>query len=317
MTVKSRSKKFEVNDSRFPNEHIKNRSNVVNDLTAIDVNLRYMPTWEEAKAFLPDAIMSTWAAKSDEYDFTEHQKDALMYRALRKKFLPQYLEFVNVVFSVDGMTAHDLSHTLRNRNASFAVECTGDNYKNRNDVSMPEAYNELGLSHEYEALATLQMDLYAKAINSGMSVQDARLILPRGIHQFVMLRMTLGNALGLITQRIDTQIQPRSDNVFALQLAVAMCKKWPLLATLIDFDDTNWYYVKETTTNFASRFFKPLPQNDKFENDDIEFKFDADPLHIPGQKTFIKLLNKYKDELLAIRKQAEADYPWVFDEDYR
>jgi hypothetical protein len=101
-----------------------------------------------------------------------------------------------------------------------------------------------------------------------------------------------------------------------MSLAIQMCKKWPILSLLVDFDMKNQYYINESTTNFASKFFKPLPQNDVFEQD-INWKFDADPRHVVGSEVFNAIYEEQKAKLADIKEKAENDFAYVFDEDYK
>lgn len=320
MHIEPRSRAFVEQDDRLvPHEwmqDIKDESRIVDDIDSIEVKLKSAPSWEDLRKFIPDIVMSTWANRSDEYDFTDEQKDCLIYRAMSGKFLPQAMECINLVFSFDGITSHDLTHILRTRTNTPIVECTGDSLKNVNDVSMSAAWRELGLDREYMEVVRKQEDLYAKAINYGMAIQDAREILPRMMHQFAIIRIPFNNVKSMAMQRLDMQIQPTADWVYAAQMVLETCRVYKPFAVIAEkyFDAPNRYYINESATNFASKFFKPLEQNKNEVTSSMKTYLDADPIEAPGHKHAADVYYTIAGAVKAIAEVAREEYPWIWSE---
>ena len=316
MDIKPRSRAFIENEARLKNHEIENDATVVDAVDSIDVKLKYAPSWEDLRKFIPDIVMSTWANRSDEYDFTDEQKDCLIYRAMSGKFLPQAMETINLVFSFDGVTSHDLTHILRTRTNSYIVECTGDSYKNVNDVSMPDAWNELGLASKFKKVVRMQEELYAEALNAGMAIQDARQVLPRTMHQFVIIRMPFGNVKAMASQRLDRQIQPESDWVYAAQMLLETCKVYKPFAEIAKnyFTAANRFYINESKTNFASKFYRPLAQNKTFFTASMDTFLDCTPDEAPGHEKSVSAVEKIRSEVEIIAEEAKKEYPWIWSE---
>lgn len=312
-----RSKKLDVESPRLAKATIQPDARVVDDVHSIEVKLRNAPTWEQLRDFIPDIVMSTWANRSDEYDMTDEQKDCLIYRAMDGKFLPQALECINMVFSVDGVTSHDLTHILRTRTNTFIVECTGDSYKNGNDVSMPDAFTKLGLDDEFRDIVARQEWLYAKALNAGMAIQDARQVLPRTMHQFVIMRVPFNNLKAMAFQRLDKQIQPTSDWIWMGQMVLEACKQYEPFAVIASkfFDAPNRYYINESKTNFASKFFKPLKQNATEETESMQTVFGCTPEEAYGHQEATEELERIKQQVEAIAEKAKEHYPWIWSDE--
>lgn len=321
MDIKPRSKAFVETDDRLTPHNkidaIYDESRVVDDIDSIQVKLKHAPSWEELRKFIPDIVMSTWANRSDEYDFTDEQKDCLIYRAMSGKFLPQAMECINLVFSFDGITSHDLTHILRTRTNTPIVECTGDSLKNVNDVSMSTAWKELGFEDRYMDIVNKQEELYCDAINAGMAIQDAREILPRMMHQFAIIRIPFNNVKSMAMQRLDMQIQPTADWVYAAQMVLETCKVYKPFAVIAKdyFDMPNRYYINESQTNFASKFFKPLEQNKNEVTSSMETYLDADPIDAPGHKHAANAYYAIASEVEAIAEEAKEEYPWIWSEE--
>lgn len=320
MDIRPRSRAFVEEAPRLmPHDRtddIYDESEVVDDVDSIEVKLKYAPTWDDLRSFIPDIVMSTWANRSDEYDMTDEQKDCLIYRAMSGKFLPQAMECINLVFSFDGITSHDLTHILRTRTNTPIVECTGDSLKNVNNVSMSAAWKDLGLDMEYVELVHKQEMLYAKAINYGMAMQDAREILPRTMYQFAIIRIPFSNVKSMAMQRLDMQIQPTSDWVYAAQMVRETCKVYKPFAVIAKdwFGMENRFYTAESATNFASKFFKPMPQNANAVTSDMDTYLDCRPDEAPGHWHAADVCNSIAEEVAHIAEEAYEEYPWIWSD---
>ena len=322
---------FNVTDKRFPKwKDIVPENKFVNDLENIDVELLSAPTIDELLNMSTGCLLSTWdecgrhkdykrnKAKLNYVDKEEAMK--LFYRACRGGFLPAFLETVNIVVLFDGINWHDVTHLIRSRKMTFFADCSGDKLLNTREITVPEAFKECGYEERYISLMKDCMSLYCDLMNDKrISHHDARLVIPKTMGTYYYVRMNLGDAIRVCHQRFDHQTQPKSDTIMMAQLWVEICKQYPFLSTLLDFDETNKFYIHECNTNFASMFYQPLPQNNKvleYTSKD-DYLYDKNPDELAGVETYHKLMDKYKKEIEKLQKKAKKLYPYLYTEEYQ
>ena len=205
---------------------------------------------------------------------------------------------------------------------TFFADCSGDKLLNQREITIPEAFVKGGYEEEYKDLMNKSMELYCKLMNDKrISHHDARLVVPRTEGTFYYVRMNLGDAIRVCHQRFDHQTQPKSDTIMMAQLWVEICKKYPFLSTLLEFDEQNKFYMHETKTNFASNFYQPLPQNiGVLEYTDPEtYLYDKSPDELLGSgpdSVYNDLMDKYKHEIEELQIKAKEEYPFLFTEEY-
>ena len=325
--------KFNVNDKRFPKwKNVEPDFKFVNDLENIDVELLSAPSLEEILNMSTGCLLSTWdpcgrhldssrnKAEVSEVDKEEAMK--LFYRACKGGFLPAFLETVNIVVLFDGINWHDVTHLIRSRKMTFFADCSGDKLLNTREITIPESFVKGGYEEEYKELMNKSMELYCKLMNDkNISHHDARLVVPRTEGTFYYVRMNLGDAIRVCHQRFDHQTQPKSDSIMMAQLWVEICKKYSFLSTLLDFDETNKFYIHECQTNFASMFYQPLPQNKAVleYTSPEDYLYDKTPDELYGSEEdsiYRRLMNKYKDEILELQKKAKEEFPYLYTEEY-
>lgn len=327
------SRVFDVKEKRFPKWNvIEPDFEFVNDLENIKVELQDAPDLKDILKWVPGVLLSTWDKcgrhlnpKDNKVELDEVDEETslkLFYRACRGGFLPAFLENINIIVLFDGINWHDVTHLIRSRKMTFFADCSGDKLLNKREITIPEAFVEGGYEDEYKELMTKSMELYCKLMSDkNISHHDARLVVPRTEGTFYYVRMNLGDAIRVCHQRLDHQTQPKSDTIMMAQLWVEICKKYPFLSKLIDFDETNKFYIHECKTNFASMFYQPLKQNEEVlqytEPDDYLYSKNPDELYGSGEGSiYQKLMRGYKEEIKKLQKTAEIKYPFLFTEEY-
>lgn len=305
--------KFNVKDKRVKLRKIDNSNiNYVNDIDAIDVQILDYPTLAELKRYIPELVMATW--NEDEIKFSESLTDEdrlkFVVRTLQNKFIPTALKSINITFRITGMSWHDVSHLIRTTGFSYAADCSGDKVFEGRPIGVPEFLTTMSdengtkLFDLYHKACSNLMHIYDVAMNSGkVHLQDARLMLPRTMTTFYYVTGGLDTCLRFISQRIDRQVQPKADNIMAMLLAIELTKILPIM---IDIDEPNRFYIKETTTNFKSGWERPLPQNEKFipeeYQDPSNFLYgDVRRDEMIGNGEFVYRWNELKEQLSALQ----------------
>ena len=116
--------------------------------------------------------------------------------------------------------------------------------------------------------------LYADMTDSKcVSMMDARMILPKCLTSFYLMRLNLKDLLGFIAQRQDMQIQPAADNLLAAFMAREVLKVLPEASARISFNKPDMHYIKTFRvpdgkgghTSRGTNLYWPEPKNDKFD----------------------------------------------------
>lgn len=322
-------KEFNVNEKRFPKfKDVKPEHTFVNDLENISVEIQSMPTVEDIAKYAPGFILSTWDkcgrhldSSKDKQELAKVSKEdaiKLIYRALKGKFLPTFLESIKMTVLIDGLTMHSVTHLIRSRSFGFAAECTGDGLKNHKEITVPDAIIDAGMEERYKATMNECMKMYTDLLNTGkVAIQDARMMLPRTIGTFYYTTLDMGGLLRVTRQRIDEQVQPKEDNILWLKIWLEACKKIPFLSTIIDINAPNRFYCNETKTNFYSGFFEPNKNNQgQFEFEKGHFIHDCTRDELYGNATYNKLKAEIVKELEEIKVKAKEQYPYLYDAKY-
>lgn len=296
------------------------KQNFKNDLEMINVKITQMPTLEDIKKYSTDFLLSTWSNtvnyNTSHIEDLETFENALLLRAFQGKFLPTFMESININVQFSGINWHDVTHLLRYRQMSFAGDCSGDKVIINRNIGVPDAIVEKGLEEKYKKACTDLCDIYEDMIHDErVAIQDARLALPRTIETFYNVRMTLGDAMKFIMHRLDEQVQPKADNIMALQMLVQLCEQIPLLSLVLDYDQPNWFYINENDHIFRSAFFAPNVNNEKHIAEDITFNYDKRD-NLLGNETYYKLKKDLVEKFKTIKSKALVDYKDVLNYEF-
>lgn len=306
-----------------------------NNLDAIDVELIQAPSMNDLRNFLVPFLEATWAERPmDACSMTLHEKDNIIRQCLEGKALPTALETVMLVWKIDGISIQEVTHILRHRMASFSADCSGDKWWTHKDALVPssiEQSNGLGsgclepghIAHDdfygrYKAIVNAAKQLYCDMIDSKkISIMDARYILPRCLSTFYFMKMSLGDTLAFIRQRMDKQIQPETDNVIAYQMWVQLLRQYPVLNGIIDIHAPSAFYIKMARTGKATNLYFPDEDSDKFEWNEQDFIYQCrrDEMNGTDPLAYNKFIFHMMNADAAIA-QAEEENEYTLSLDY-
>ena len=250
----------------------------INNLAALKVELIDHPGRDHALNLAWQYVKATWADHpcdtnpwgSEPRDRSKNLEDVLCFRAL-----PTPMECMGFTFKLSGLSFQEVTHIIRHRAGSFAAQCTGDRDLRDDPTVIPES-----VEHSPEFLARWKkLVLESKQLYSDMtdskkiSMMDARMILPKCMTSFYLMRLNLKDLIGFIKQRQDRQIQPAADNILAAYMARELINVLPEASVAINFDRPDMHYIKtfrvknergEWTSN-GTNLYWPEPKNDKFD----------------------------------------------------
>jgi len=249
-----------------------------NNLSALRVELIDSPTRSQALNVAWQYVKATWADHHDDTNpattslqaLSANLEDVLNFRAL-----PTPMECLGFTFKLSGLSFQEVTHIIRHRAGSFAAQCTGDRDLRDDDAVVPEAVqNSPEFYHRWVYLVHEAKKLYSEMTDSkAVSMMDARMILPKCMTSFYLMRLNLKDLLGFIAQRQDMQIQPAADNLLAAYMAREVLKVLPEASTRISFNKPDMHYVKTFRvpdgmgghTSRGTNLYWPEPKNDLFD----------------------------------------------------
>ena len=258
---------FRLNNKRFIKRKIKSwNGKYVNDLNNIKVTLLNYTPYNHLTKYLPELVTATWNENIQEFRDTllPEDRDEIMKLVFAGKLIPTALKSVPVTILIEGITTHDVTHLLRHSGLSFAADCTGDKYITDRPIIVPSFLDDCPDEYlaRYIALQQESYKLYDDICNNlgtKVHIQDARLVLPRTMETFYYVTGSLFDFIKVLQQRIDMQVQPKSDNILALRIYEELKKVYPIN---IDINARNNFYCAESEHELSSKWYSPLPQNE-------------------------------------------------------
>jgi len=251
-----------------------------NNLKHLKVELVDAPSRSSALNVAWQYVKATWADNPDDTNpdagsWNSRELSANLEDVLNFRALPTPMECLGFTFKLSGLSFQEVTHIIRHRAGSFAAQCTGDRDLRDDPAVIPEAVqNSPEFLERWKRLVVESKQLYADMCDSkAVSMMDARMILPKAMTSFYLMRLNLKDLLGFIAQRQDMQIQPAADNLLAAYMAREVLKVLPEASTRINFNKPDMHYVKtfrvpDGKGGFTSRgtnLYWPEPKNDLFE----------------------------------------------------
>ena len=126
-----------------------------------------------------------------------------------KKTIQSSFEFVNYAFKISGVTRSFTHQLVRSRHNSYAQESMRAVDVRDHTWRAPEIDN-VG----FNATVDTMLDQYAFMIDSGMPIQDAREILPTGMHTSIIMGANLRSLSQMAELRLCTRTAGEYQDVF-------------------------------------------------------------------------------------------------------
>ena len=291
---------FRLSNKRFIKRKIKSwNGEYVNDLANIKVTLLNYTPYKILERYIPELVTATWNENIEEFRKTllPKDKDEIMKLCFAGKLIPTALKSIPVTILIEGITTHDVTHLLRHSGLQFAADCTGDKYIVDRPIIIPSFLNDC--PREYvERYINIMKDSYelyddiCNNLGSKVHIQDARLVLPRTMETFYYVTGSLFDFLNFLRQRIDMQVQPKSDNILALKIYKELKKVYPIN---IDLNARNNFYCNESEHELSSKWYSPLPQNKTEYTTSMDTVY-GDMTKMYGYSTYEKVKDSIFDE---------------------
>lgn len=131
-----------------------------------------------------------------------------------KAFHKTALEYVDTVWVIKNCSRAFQQQLTRTRLASYAIQSMRvvlkEGFATNGHYTMPPGLSEDGKKSFHKKMLSVE-ESYHKAINSGMSVEDARGLLPLNIHSDITMRININALYHMLSQRfcVNTQWEYR------------------------------------------------------------------------------------------------------------
>lgn len=295
---------FRLNNKRFIKRKIRSwNERFVNDLANIKVTLLNYTPYNQLEKYIPELVTATWNEDIKEFRNTllEKDRDEIMRLCFAGKLIPTALKSIPVTILLEGITTHDVTHLLRHTGLSFAADCTGDKYIIERPMIIPSFLNEMPNEYmnRYISIMEESSRLYDDICNNygtKVHIQDARLVLPRTMETFYYVTGSLFDFINFLKQRIDMQVQPKADNIIALNIYKELVKVYPLLKNSINLNARNIFYCNESEHELSSKWYKPLDQNKTEYTENMETVY-GDMKLMYGYKLYERVKNRILAEV--------------------
>lgn len=291
---------FRLKNKRFIKRKIKSwNGKIVNDLSNIKVTLLNYTPYSHLCKYIPELVTATWNENIQEFRDTllPKDRDEIMKLCFEGKLIPTALKSIPITILIEGITTHDVTHLLRHSGLSFAADCTGDKYIVDRPIILPSFFNDCPEEYvfRYLDLQKQSYELYDDICNNlgtKVHIQDARLVLPRTMETFYYVTGSLFDFIKFLNQRIDMQVQPKSDNILALKLYKELLKVYPIK---ININARNNFYCAESEHELSSKWYSPLPQNETEYTKNMETVY-GDMKEMYGYKTYETVKDKIMED---------------------
>ena len=231
----------------------------MNNLESIHAQVMHYTPISELVRFLPDMYMATWNEHPDVY-INPEAREKIVNDVLRLKTLPAAAESIQIVWELQGISIQEVTHILRHRMFSFAADCSGDKWWHDRRALVPcSILNSSELFERYAKITEDAKQLYCDMIDTKqISIMDARYILPRNLETYYFIRTPYNELVRFIQQRLDRQIQPETDNVIAMQMAIAVAQIYPQITEVIPtLMPASGQYIRSYIEGTGSDLYRP------------------------------------------------------------
>ena len=243
----------------------KSKTEFKNSFNAVNVKILHAPSIEDLKEYLPEFSSGTWETRP-KTDFTDKEREQVLKDLFSGFILPTAYESIKITYLIDGIDISSVCHLIRHRLQGYSAKGTGD-VDGRHEAFLLHP-SIIGSKYE-ERLKKIVEDskqLYGEMLDDEtISILAPRSILPRGTENYYYVATDLKTLIAFVKQRKDESIEQEEMNVFALKLWLEICKLYPMIKNMIDFNEPDHFAIKTSIGNRSSNFYLPEEKNDIYD----------------------------------------------------
>lgn len=240
-------------------------TNFKDHLESVNVEIINAPTLEQLEKYIPQFSSGTWEDKP-KTNFSKEEREQVLKDLFSGSILPTAYETIKITYRVDGLDLNDVPHLIRHRLQGYSAQGTGDRDMRHDDILIKSSIIGSEYEDRYMDLMKEAKQLYADMMDDKtIPILDPRTVLPRSTSNYYYVTTDLKSLIAFVKQRKDESIEPESMNVFALKLWLEVCKLYPMLKDMIDFNEPDHFAIKTSIENRSSNFYLPEDKNDIYD----------------------------------------------------
>lgn len=135
--------------------------------------------------------------------------------------IPSSWEFADLIFSIEKVSRATAQQITRTRTASFAMQ--SQRVSDMSDVTWDEKDQE---KFDFNSEMKAAISAYSLAVEVGVPLEDARDLLPIGVHCNIIAKYNLRGLVELVTARQSIRVQGPYRDVIA-QMKAEVLRVWP------------------------------------------------------------------------------------------
>jgi len=236
-----------------------------NSFDAVNVEILYAPSIDDLLDYIPRFSSGTWETRPREH-FTNEEREQVIKDLFSGSILPTAYESIKITYLIDGIDISSVCHLIRHRLQGYSAKGTGD-VDGRHEAMLIHP-SIIGSKYEerFKKIVEDAKQLYGEMLDDeSISILAPRSILPRGTENYYYVTTDLKTLIAFVKQRKDESIEQEEMNIFALKLWLEVCKKYPMIKNMIDFNEPDHFAIKTSVENRSSNFYLPEEKNDIYE----------------------------------------------------
>lgn len=152
------------------------------------------------------------------------------------KTIPSSWEFADLIFSIEKVSRATAQQITRTRTASFAMQ--SQRVSDMSDVTWDKRpdgveINVAGVSAGFDDFVEGAIENYSDLVKAGMPLEDARDLLPIGVHCNLIAKYNLRNWVELVRARDSLRVQGPYREVIQ-QMKSEVAGVWPWIETFLE-----------------------------------------------------------------------------------
>jgi len=161
-----------------------------------------------------------------------HDADVLS-NILKKGALWQAQEILPFMVCINNVTRIETHQLVRQRiGVTFSQQCSSDSDWRHHDVLVPRGMRRLHQTRDFVLAAITQKNVYAQMVDRGISVREARYILPQCLNTFIYVYAPAITLAGMYRKRICPMVHSWEMVVVMQKLRAAIIQAAPYMEEL-------------------------------------------------------------------------------------
>ena len=236
-----------------------------NSFDAVNVKILNIPSIEDLKKYVPEFCSGTWETRPKTI-FSDKEREDVLKDLFSGYLLPTAYESIKITYLIDGIDLSSVAHLIRHRLQGYSAKGTGDVDGRHESFLLHPSIIGSKYEDRLKKIVENSKQLYGEMLDDPtISILAPRSILPRGTENYYYVTSDLKTIIAFVKQRKDESIEQEEMNIFALKLWLEICKIYPMLKSMINFNEPDHFAIKTSIGNRSSNFYYPEEKNDIYD----------------------------------------------------